>query len=120
MLLIELNNAQAEFEFLEMWNGCEWKIHDDYPKSIFMIKDKKCLFEQNHKNVVLYCSYSLVWSVFESRFGLNHNEIRELIAGLLLQDNKMNVLTPNIQYFTLIISLLQDNKMNVLTPHPRR
>ena len=46
-------------------------------------KNGKYLFTQYFKNGELYLSYSYIRSVLEKKFGLNNNEIKELLTNLL-------------------------------------
>ena len=49
-----------------------------YRKYILFIKDGKVIFYYNKDNLVVYFSYDLIWSFFESYFGMDY----ELIQGL--------------------------------------
>ena len=46
----------------------------------FYTKDDKFLFRQDFKNGILFVSYSVIWSVFESRFGLEYAGIQSFIG----------------------------------------
>ena len=115
MLLTEIGSP-AEFEFMKIWNECEWKFHTDYPKSIFMVNDNKVLFEQDYKNGFLYYSYILVGFVFESKFKLNYKEIKELIAGVLEVNDKLMLLTPMSPIILNAPMLDMNDKLWSLTP----
>ena len=94
MILTEIR-TDAEHEFLKMWYSCELMVWDEYPESLFMVRDgKEVLFEQDWKNGFLWCKYSTVWSIFESKFGYNKMQISQMISGLLEEHLKNGVLTP--------------------------
>jgi hypothetical protein len=42
--------------------------------------DNKFLIQQDYRNERLYVSYHRIWSIFESKYGLNYNQIRDFIA----------------------------------------
>jgi hypothetical protein len=52
------------------------------------------VIQQDYKNGQLWVQYYLIWSVFESKFGLNYNEIRDFIAGWMETNTGWNGLTP--------------------------
>jgi len=93
MLLTEIR-TDVEYEFLELWYSCKWVIWDRYPESIFMVSEGEVLFEQDWKNNYLFCKYSKVWSLFESKFEYNSMQINDMISGILEEHLKNGVLTP--------------------------
>ena len=38
---------------------------------------------QDTETAIFYIGYNNIWSVLETRFGLNYNEIKELLTGIL-------------------------------------
>lgn len=115
MLLTEIR-TDAEYEFLKLWYSCKWMKWDRYPESVFMVSEGKVLFEQDWKNNYLYCKYSKVWCLFESKFGHNNIQIIDMVSGILEEELKKMALTP----FCLLIpagnKLEEDLKNGVLTP----
>jgi len=43
--------------------------------------DGKWFIQQDFKNEKLYVSYNQIWSVFESKYGLNLDQIKDFIAA---------------------------------------
>ena len=46
-------------------------------------KDNKQYFEYSLKYDILWCSEKNVWNVFEKEYGLNYNEIEDLLKDML-------------------------------------
>ena len=116
MILTEIR-TDAEHEFLKMWYSCELMVWDEYPESLFMVRDgKEVLFEQDWKNGFLWCKYSTVWSFFESKFGYNKMQISQMISGLLEEHLKNGVLTPILLSTVLSAVMEKHLKKGVLTP----
>ena len=117
MLLTEIR-TDVEYEFLELWYSCKWVIWDRYPESIFMVSEGEVLFEQDWKNNYLFCKYSKVWSLFESKFEYNNMQINDMISGILEEHLKNGVLTPAGRWGTPQLILEEHLKNGVLTPYP--
>jgi hypothetical protein len=115
MLLTEIR-TDAEYEFLKLWNSCEWMTWDRYPESIFMVSEGEVLFEQDWKNNYLYCKYTKVWSLFELEFGYNNMQINDMISDLLEEHLKNEVLTPFHFSFKPLHGIEEHFKKGVLTP----
>ena len=56
------------------------------------IKDQ-VIFWQDLKNEYFYISYKKIWSVFESKLGLNYQEIKKLTTGWLSEHTKLKQYT---------------------------
>ena len=115
MLLTEIR-TDVEYEFLELWYSCKWVIWDRYPESIFMVSEGEVLFEQDWKNNYLFCKYSKVWSLFESKFEYNNMQINDMISGILEEHLKNGVLTPLSVFSDSELELEEHLKNGVLTP----
>src|SRR5271157_1158348 len=106
--LNKINNSLKAFErnnlkrakqfFIKEYNECDQKTSKDSPNSVFYVnKNNEIIFEyekQNEKNDYFYVSYNKIWSVFESEFGYNYDEIRDLIKGILESHYKLESVTP--------------------------
>ena len=79
---------------LNMLDGCEMKVYEDFPSIIFYIKDNIILFEQDKKNSYLWVDYYLIWSVFESKHSMNHQQIQVFIKHTLKNPLKWKEFTP--------------------------
>jgi hypothetical protein len=69
------------------------------------LKTNEWLVQEDYKNGKLWVRYSLIWSVFESKFGLNHDQIRDFIKVLVetnLGWKGLTPLTPNIQQLAMV------------------
>ena len=134
---------KPEEKFLiDNFNKCIPMTHDDYP-DILHVYDKKILrqrklnrvlnenteiklnpskdssiilFRQDYKNNYFWVNYDKIWSLLESKYGLNSQEIKELIKGTLLEPDKMKALTPDGVYKYTLDNLLEPDKMKALTP----
>ena len=131
--------------FLKYWNECYVATWDEYPESIFHIHDLQVLrqkklhrilgkgefkipdryykdiknniiFEQDYKNEWFCVDYNKIWSVYGSKYGLNYNEIKNMIHGWLKEDTKLSALTPVIGLLLQIDMLKEDTKLSALTP----
>jgi len=56
--------------------------------------DNEWLFQQDWKNGRLWVKYSLIWKVFEERFGLNYDQIRDFIQDWVETNLNWKGLTP--------------------------
>jgi len=63
----------------------------NYPDSIFYDKEDKCIMEYNTKTEIFWLGYNLIWSVFESKYGLNHQQINKLLIPILEEHFKCKV-----------------------------
>ena len=98
-LVIELrkliDNVKTKEEvFLEMINGCSIDTETfkkERPNSKFFIKDKKCFLELKKSD--LLCDYDNIWSVFESQFDMNYNQIQGFIKDMVEEHLNMKGVT---------------------------
>lgn len=65
-------------DFIELLTGCTISFDGDY---IDYKKDGKLLFYY-HKNYNIFRINYNIWSNFESKFNLNHQELRDLLVGV--------------------------------------
>jgi phage antirepressor YoqD-like protein len=54
------------------------------------------LVQEDYKNGYLWVRYLLIWSIFESKFNLNYNEIKEFISSWVESNTGWKGLTPKI------------------------
>ena len=94
MLLIEIYSPESEL--IHMFESCEVKIDKiKYPDSVFYFKNDEFFFEHDLKSGYFYCSYSKVWSFFETKFGLNYDQISDLIKSTVEGHFKLGSITPS-------------------------
>ena len=51
----------------------------DYPNSVFFRKNGKVVMEQDKKNKYFWFSYGEIWSFFKSFFGMEPQQIQEVL-----------------------------------------
>ena len=126
--------------FWNKYNSCYPVVHKDYPESIFMFYDEQFfrqkklarilneeisypieikgtwLFHQDYKNGWFNCRYDEIWSFFYDNYSSNYYDIQTLIKNLLVEHDKLQVLTPVIKTSLPISTLVEHDKLQVLTP----
>jgi hypothetical protein len=91
---IYLNRHPEEVFFRELISKFEIKLSDDYPNSIFYMIDDKFYMEQDKKTKEIWIRYDDFCSVFQSKFGYNHQETIVLLKGMLERHLKLKGYTP--------------------------
>ena len=89
-LLTEKYPIKKEDRFLELIDDLEVK---NYPDSVFLFKGDFFLFEQDSKNDRFWVNYYEIWSVFESEYHMNYEEIQSFIkymGGKTFQNEGVN------------------------------
>lgn len=94
--LLEIINSKPtpEKRFLGLINGLEIKLYPEYPDSICFLKKNELLVELNLKNKQVWFDYDDFWLVFNRDFGLNYEEIYQLLKSLLEKHFKLIGFTP--------------------------
>jgi len=92
------NQKTKEQRFLELISGID--VHkpkvdfEKHPNSLFWFdKDGNNICDYDWKSKYFWFSYSKVWSVFESEFALNHQEIRTFLNGMVEEHFKLEGVT---------------------------
>jgi hypothetical protein len=67
---------------------------DEYKNSIFFKKDGKVVMEENKKSRYFWFSYKEIWSFFESFFGMEYEQMREVLRYWLEETLKLKGYTP--------------------------
>ena len=95
-VLFEKFSIKQDMEvfLLSSLEGCEINLSDAYPNYIFFVKDDEILFQQDVKNKYFHVKHSLIWSVFENKYGLNYSETQAFIKDRLETHLKLEVYTP--------------------------
>ena len=65
-----------------------------YPDSVFYKKDNEILFKYDKKNRYFWCHYNKIWSVLETNYDLNYQEVKEIIKGVVWETLKLKEVTP--------------------------
>jgi hypothetical protein len=66
---------------------------EKYPDYIFYRKGNEVIFDYNKKNGYVYVSYIEIWSFFESFFGMNYQQIRDITKDWVEEHYKLRVTT---------------------------
>ncbi|MCK9415981.1 hypothetical protein M0Q97_04905 [Candidatus Dojkabacteria bacterium] len=127
--------------FRNKYNSCYPVVHKDYPESIFMIYDEQflrqkklarildedviypskiegiCLFHLDYKNRWFDCNYNEFWLFLYDNYSSNYYDIQTLIKNLLVEHDKLQVLTPHLPSQSSADILVEHDKLQVLTPH---
>ena len=74
------------------WN-IKTYVSDEYPNSIFYKKDNDVLFEYDKKTEYFWCHYYKIWLVLKTEYGLNKQEIKDLIKGVVWEVLKLKDVT---------------------------
>ena len=92
--------------FYNKLDCCQIIMLEECPNSFFFIKKATYLFEiynfdekeqkQKSKNGYFCVRYDEIWSVFESRYGLNYQQIQVFIQGQVEKLLKLNGFTPSL------------------------
>ena len=69
-----------------------------YPNSIFFKKNGVVVMEQNKKNKRFWFDYDDIWSFFESFFGMEYEQIEEVLSYWLEETLKLEGYTPIKSY----------------------
>ncbi len=86
------NKEMSDFLF-EMFNKVDkFRITGEKETTYYIGND--WLFQQDYKNGYLWIRYSLIWLVFESKIGLNHEQIRNFINSWIETNIGWKGLTP--------------------------
>jgi hypothetical protein len=67
---------------------------EKYPNSVFFRKNGKVVMEQDKKYKDFWVSYDEIWSFFESFFGMEYQQIREVLSYWLEETLKLEGYTP--------------------------
>jgi len=64
---------------------------------LFYFKDDECIFEQDLNCTWFGVNNYLIWSVFETKFNYNYQEIGEFIKDIVGKAYKLNEVTPDFE-----------------------
>jgi len=106
----DYNNPQAEKEAAIYALLKNLKVKTDrknYPHSIFWFKDNQYMFEYDEQQKYFWCSYLLVWSVFEKELNMDFADTELFLRNALSQHFRRITLKAN---FASIKSSLQAEK----------
>jgi len=90
-VLFEKYSIQNEIEyfFLSILDGCDIKILDSYPGSIFYLKNDKILFTYECVPNIFRVRYNLVWLMFKEKYLISNMQIQTFIKNLINKNFKV-------------------------------
>ena len=91
-----------------------------YPNSIFFKKNGVVVMEQNKKNKRFWFDYDDIWSFFESFFGMEYEQIEEVLSYWLEETLKLEGYTPGIYTVLQFKKLEETLKLEGYTPDFKR
>ena len=80
--------------FLDVIKGIKVKEQTMYPDSVIWVKNGEIVFEQDLKNMELWVRYDTIWKVFSRIFGMEFNEIKSFIKGMVEEHLNWKGFTP--------------------------
>ena len=75
-----------------MINKCERHMTGD--RRVTYYKNDEWVIQQDYKNGYLWISYSLIWKVFEEKYGLNYQQIKNFIQSWVETNTEWKGLSP--------------------------
>ena len=115
---IKYSRLKPEERFLiNMLLNLKEYVSDRYPDFIFYKKDNEILFHYNLKSHVFFCDYNKIWSIFETKYHLNDNKIKELIKGIVEEYLKFKNVTPNMVLTSADAEVEKHLKLKDVTPY---
>ena len=102
--------------FIEFLKSLTTKLDPEYPNYIFYLNNKnKIVIEYDKKSNIAYLDYYKIWSVFETKYHLKYQEIKELTGPMLEQHLKLKGVTTGIPYTYSDFMLEQHLKLKGVT-----
>jgi hypothetical protein len=102
-IITESKLEQVVIKYLnKVYGDLEEYRTDEYPDSLFFIKDKKVYMEQNFENWILYVEYDTIWSDLKNIFSLDYDEIKQIITEWVEDTYNLKGITPN---FSKVLSV---------------
>jgi hypothetical protein len=93
-IITESKIEQVVIKYLnKMYGDLEEYRTDDYPDSLFFVKDKKPYMVQDLYNGYLWIDYFKIWKDLENTFSLEHNDIQSIIKKWVEETYKLRDVT---------------------------
>ena len=127
-------------EFVDYWfNQCIPMVHEDLPMNIIYYYDpillrisklnylngveevlkpteeSEWLFYQDQKNGWFDVKYNKIWSVLESKYNMDHQQIKDFFVAWLKEHDKIGSLTPIAPFTNTEQELKEHDKISSLT-----
>src|SRR5690606_6103493 len=103
--------------FWELVSGTELKVDfETYPNRIFGFRGDEYVWEYDFENSYLWLRYSTVWSVLETEYSLDYNDVQVLVRSEVEEHFKCRGVTPLHRRATTGSSVEEHLKCRGLTP----
>ena len=115
-IIAEPDKPSKEERLLQLLNGAVLRIDKEkYPNSTFLFRGDYFLAEYNSKSAILWLSYPRIWSVFESEYGMKHNDIVAFTRGMVEEHFKCKVLSTSLTFLRTYRQVEEHFKCKVVT-----
>ena len=88
----DLNKEMSDFLFATI-NGCIMKMTGE-KQITYYNSDNEWIMQQDYKNGKLWIRFTLIWEVFENKYKLNDQQIRDFINSWVETNLNWKGLTP--------------------------
>ena len=127
--------CEKEKLFLELVEGFQWKYDlEQYPNYLFAFKDDIFIFEiynsesinpkkiiscyrfeikQDLKNADIWINYDKIWSIFESKFEMKHDDIQFFMKDMVEKHFKIRVNITQKKFMSAIAVVEKHFKMEL-------
>lgn len=115
-IIKENDKHMAMINFLDPFlTNLELIVSEEYPDTLFFKQNNEILFEfdYNSENKYFWVDYSKIWVVFETKFGLNYNEIQAFIKYQVEKGIKIGDITPRTNKLRIPSQLINDLSLDV-------
>ena len=113
---VDKEKEMSDFLF-SMLNKTIREMTDERIITHYRASDNEWLFQQDYKNGYLWVRYSLIWNVFENKFGLNYEQIRDFISAWVEKNTKWSGITPVARFVARFFQVEKNTKWSGITPH---
>ena len=103
------------FEFIKdnLLNLTEVKLYE-FSNEKYWVKENKIIFKRYLESKWIDINYVLIWKIFETKFGYNYDQTRDLIKGVVEEVYKLQNKVPYKSYEIATIEQIYNeyNKKN--------
>src|SRR5690606_9946627 len=104
--------------FWELVSGTEVKFDfDKWPHTIFGFRGHNYVWEFDFENSYLWLRYSTVWSVLETEYSLNYNDVQALVRSEVEEHLKCRGLTSQCEKGPFVSRVEEHLKCRGVTPY---
>jgi len=111
--LFERKTRPAKEEFKEML--LKYQVDLSLGNKIYYDENGDWVFEYDSKNKWLWIQYHRIWSVFESKYGLNYNQIKKLTEDTVREVYKIEGVTTGATSQSIVVLVREVYKIEGVT-----